>query len=287
MVQSFWLLQPHNQITTIYCHGVCGDHTQVNYYKDQILEPYKSIKFADAKKPTGININSLIYYICKKRFNRKNINRDRMFLSYGKDIETIKNEIDPNEAYILYGLSRGGATIINYVAQYNPENIRALILDETPADMLDVVEKLLFTNKKGKVTPSTPIQREQWLRFFFPLYPKGAKPPFKSIPAIKNKDLPIFLIYAKKPTMFHYPLASLKNYIAFKMAGFKHVYLCEVEENAQKAKGDDKKLYVQSLHSIYKKYDLPYNPEHAVLTQEELEQLQPTLKEVRKRLNDY
>ena len=286
MIQSFLFSQQDDHITTIFCHGICGDSKQVNYYKDQILEPYKSVSFADTQKPTGINLNSLIYYICKKKFNRKNINRKKMFVSYGKDIETVKNEINPDESYILYGFSRGGATIINYIAQYNPENIRALVLDETPADFLDVVERLIFTNKKGVVTPSTPIQREQWLRFLCPLFPKGAKPPIKNITGIKNKDVPIFLIYAKKATLFHFPSSSLKNYIAFKRAGFKNVYLCEVQEHAQKAKGDDKKLYIQSLHSFYKKYDLPYNPEHAILTQDELDELQPSIKEICKRLHD-
>ncbi|MBV8660781.1 MAG: hypothetical protein JO129_01380 [Candidatus Dependentiae bacterium] len=272
-------------ITTLYCHGVAGDSTQIKDYKDLMMGKCESINFPDTQKPTGLNLNTMIHVICKKAFGKENINRTQTYLGQGEDIETIRKQIDPDKPYILYGLCRGAAAIINYVATYNPTNVLALVLDEAFANVLDIIDKLIFTNKKGEKILSTPIQREQWLRFAFPSYPKKAKHPVENISAIKNKDLVVFLSYAKDATTFHFPASTWKNYIAFKKAGFKNVYLCELESYGQNAQGTTKLLYLQRLNSVYKKHNLPYKAEYATLTDEQLLELQPSAQEIRKKLN--
>ena len=288
--QDFSLAIPdtssNNQTTTLYCHGVCGDSTQVNDYKDMILGDCKALNFPDTQKPKGLSMNKIIHALCKKLLNKQHINREKMYLGQGEDIQTIKNQIDSGKSYILYGLCRGAAAIINYMAQYNPENITALVLDEAPANMLDIVDNIMFTDKNGEKILSTPLQREQWLRFCCPSYPRQAKSPVENIAAIKNKNVPIFLSYGIQGSTFHYPTSAWKLYIAFKKAGFKHVYLCELEHYGQNAQGEDKRIYSQALHSFYKKYNLAYTAHHATLTEAELQTLQPTVQEIQKKLRD-
>ena len=298
MLQSYALLQSqdyslqisqqpsYNQTTTVYCHGVCGDSSQVNDYKDMILGDYHAVNFPDTQKPKGLSMNKIIHGLCRRLLNKQNINREKMYLGQGEDIETIKNQINPEKSYILYGLCRGGAAIINYMAQYNPQNIDALVLDEAPADMLDIVDNIIFKDKDGKRILSTPIQREQWLRFVCPSYPRQAKAPVNNIAAIKNKDLPIFLSYGIQGSTFHYPTSAWKLYIALKKAGFKHVYLCELEHYGQNAQGKDKQVYLRSVHSFYKKYNLAYNENYAQLTETDLQALQPTMQDIQKKLRD-
>ena len=273
-------------ITSLYCHGVTGDSTQIKDYKDLMVGKCESLNFPDTQIPTGINFNRMIHVICKKAFGKENINRTQTYLGQGEDIETIRRQINPDKPYILYGLSRGASAIINYIATYNPTNVLALVLDEAVANVLDIIEKLIFTNKKGEKILSTPIQREQWLRFAFPSYPKQAKHPVENIAAIQNKDLVVFLSYAKNANTFHFPTSTWKNYIAFKRANFKNVYLCELESYGQNAQGSTKLLYLQRLNSVYKKHNLPYKAEYATLTDEQLLELQPSIQEIRKKLND-
>ncbi|MDP3787761.1 MAG: hypothetical protein Q8Q60_00410 [Candidatus Chromulinivorax sp.] len=283
--QFFTLIPSDNvQITTLYCPGVCGDSNQMYEYKDQIQGPCQPVHFPDAQIPKGL-FDKIVHFACKKALHKQNINRAEMYFGQGQDIQAIKNQINSDKTYILYGLCRGGMAIINYMAQYNPTNIAALVLDETIADVLDIVEKLMYPKKDNKVT-STPIQRENMLRTIFPSYPKGKKPPVQNIAAIKNKDVPIFLVYANKDTTFHFPSSTWRNYIAFKKAGFKHVYLCELKETSQGAQGKDKIKYLQSLHSFYKKYNLAYDPQFAVLTEAELQEFQPSIQDIQAKLKN-
>lgn len=272
---------------TLYCHGVCGNSTQINDYKDMIEGEFQAFNFPDAQKPKGLSMNKIIHTLCQRLLKKQHINREKMYLGQGQDIETIKEQIDPNKSYILYGLCRGAAAIINYMAQYNPENIDALVLDEAPANMLDIVENIMFTDKNGNSIPSTPIQREQWLRFCCPSYPRQAKSPLENITAIKNKNLPIFLSYGIKGSTFHYPASAWKLYLKLKKAGFQHVYICELEHYGQNAQGADRQIYLQSLHSFYKKYNFAYNTEFAILTDDELDLLQPSVQEIQLKLKGF
>ncbi|MBP6870225.1 hypothetical protein KBC04_05055 [Candidatus Babeliales bacterium] len=289
IIQCFWALQsePQKQITTIYCHGVGDKGSQINDYQGLVMQPCKAVEFPDAQIPKGFNSNTFVYHLCEKVWNKKHINRQNMFMGQGKDIETIKQEINPDQDYILFGLCRGGAAIINYMALYNPTNICALVLDEVPANMFDIVEKIMFMDKQGQKIRSSPIQLERWFRWCFPVYPKGSKNTIDTIPNMKNKDLPIFMSYAMKDTTFHFPSSAWKNYIALKKAGFKNVYLCQLQDHGQNAQGHDKKVYLESLHSFYKKFNLPYNPEYAILSDEALLKLQPSLAEITKLLDNY
>lgn len=285
MLQYYGLAQSNElPIETLYCPGVCGDSNQMYEYKDQIQGPCKPVIFSDTQRPKGL-FDKIVHFACKKALNKQNINRNEMYFGQGQDVEAIRNQIDPSKNYILYGLCRGGMAIINYMAQYNPTNIVALVLDETIADVLDIVEKLIYPKKDNKAT-STPIQRENMLRTVFPSYPKGKKPPVQNIAAIKNKDLPIFLVYANKNTTFHFPSSTWRNYIAFKQAGFTNVYICELEETCQGAQGKDKQRYLECVHSFYKKHNLAYDPQFAVMTEAELLELQPTIQEIFKKLYD-
>lgn len=282
IIQCFWALQAHVepiQPITLYCHGVGGNKSQISDYKDQILAPYDTVSFPDTDIPQGVNLNKLIYYICSKYFKKEHINRAAMYMGQGKDVESIRQKIKPAQPYILYGLCRGGAAIINYLAQYNPTNIAAIVLDEVPGNMFDIVKKILKPKKK-----QTPIQEEQTFRWFFPAYPRGVKQAMHNIIYIKNKALPIFLVYANRDTTFHFPSSTWKNYIQFKKHGFTNVYLCELKDCSQNAQGQDKITYLTCLHSFYKHHNLPYDATYATLSKEDLQKLQPSVTTIQQKL---
>ena len=314
IIQCFWsLLHSHDLPriqdvpVTLYCHGVGADESQVHDFTEMIMQPYQTFNFPDTEKPRGIGLNTIIYYSCNM-IGRKNINRKKMFMGQGEDITTIKNQIEPNKSYVLYGLSRGGSAIINYMAEHNPNNIRALILDETPANMIDVMDNLKRpaknmcapessdapekTPKKSKKKkrvkkPLTEAKREKSFRRVFPAYPKGARSGIENISLIENKNLPVFLIYTRIGSRYHFPSSAWRLYLAFKQSGFQHVYLCELEEHSQHSVGNDRKLYIERLHSVYKEHNCLYNEQYAILTSEELAALQPTEEYVHELLAAY
>lgn len=259
-----------NATITVYCHGVGADSEQINDYKEQILDPYQTVTFSDTQAPRK-HRNKFIATNCE-RIGRKYINREQMYLGQGKDIETLAQQISINYSYILFGLCRGGMAIINYLAQYNPSNIQAIVLDETPADIADIIQKMQHRCKPLKL-----FSIETIIRQCFPAYPKKCSPPVDNIRLISNKQLPIFLCYANKPTTFHFPESTWKNYCAFKKAGFCNVYLCQLDHSSQKATGKDKLLYLQALHSFYKLHNLPHHQIHAVYDAEQMTMFQPSI----------
>lgn len=272
------------QPTTLFLHGIVDTKNQLHRYEDFIQHPKKSFDFPDAQQPLDWDLNNVIFQ--SSALFGKHVNRAKMFMGQGEDIETVKKEINSDESYILFGFSRGGAAAINYLAQYNPENIQALILNASPADMLETVNAM--QHKMGYKFAPTRADQEYIFTTIFPAYPMNSTPPIDAIAHIKNKDLPIFIVHAQTDTVVHIS-ASWQLYKAFLQAGFTHVYLCQLESGEHKAyhNSPDKEKFLHALHSFYKKYGFDYNPEYATLSDEQLHELQPTDDEITAKLNDY
>ncbi|MBV8660784.1 MAG: alpha/beta fold hydrolase [Candidatus Dependentiae bacterium] len=272
------------QPTTLFLHGIIDTKKQLHRYEDFIQHPKKSFDFPDAQKPLDWDLNNLIFKVCSS-FG-KHVNRTKMFMGQGEDIETLKNEIKPDESYILFGFSRGGAAAINYLAQYNPKNIQALILNASPADMLETVNTMQH-NFGYKFAP-TRADQEYIFATMFPAYPMNSTPPVDAIAHIKNKDLPIFIVHAQTDSVVHIS-ASWQLYKAFLQAKFTDVYLCQLKSGEHKAypNSPDKETFLHALHSFYKKYGFDYNPKYATLSDEQLHELQPTEEEITAKLDQY
>ena len=134
-------LSQAKQPITLFCHGIVDNKSQADRYQDFLQKPKVAFDFPDAQESSGLNFNNLIFNSCAF-CGKKPVNLEKMYMGQGPDITALKNKIDPNESYILYGLSRGGSTIVNYLAQNNPTNIQAIILDAAPADMVSTVNVL-------------------------------------------------------------------------------------------------------------------------------------------------
>lgn len=270
------------QPITLFCHGVVDNKTQVDRYENYVQAPIVAFNFPDAHKPKGWNWNNLIFKI-SSIFSKKPINRSSMFLGQGPDITTIKNQIDHDKSYILYGVSRGGATIINYLAEHNPKNIAAVVIDGSPADMISTIDAIQCTIGYRFITKRS--KQKRMLKILFPAYPIESIPSHQAINTIKNKKLPIFIVHSHQDTKVHIESAWL-FYCAFKEAGFNNVYLCELENglHAFYMHGIDKKIYLEALHSFYKKHRLAYNKEYAIIN---LQTLQPSVDEIQKKLTQY
>lgn len=243
------------------------------------MQPATSFDFPDAQQPFDWDLNTFIYQ--STSLFGKRVNRNNMFMGTGQDIVTLKNQIDPEQSYILYGFSRGGSAAINYLAQYNPNNIQALILEATPADMIDAVDKFQY-NIGYKFTDNRMTQ-EILFHTLFPAYQLGSTPPVQNITNITNKNLPIFIVQSDNDARVSID-AAYKLYLAFLDAGFNDVYLCllTTSKHAFYTTGLQKDFYLHALHSFYKKYGFAYHAELATIN--DLAILQPSIDEISKKL---
>ena len=244
---------------TVYCHGLNCKARRVKGLVEQniIQEPADSFSFDDRKSCLG----------------------------QSRDIETLKIVTEPDdENYILYGRSRGGAAIISYLALHNPTNIQAIILDAAPADMVDRVDEIQYS--LGAYIFQTREHKEWIMRQLYPAYPKNSIPPIASIPNIDNKELPVFLVHSDDDHIVNIR-SGLKNYKAFKQAGFQNVYFCNLQHggHAYNAKGSDCHLYRTALHSFYKKHGFQHDPQQP--TVDDLTYLQPTIEQVDEKIENH
>lgn len=270
-LQTSWLLNTQ-QPTTIFCHGIVDDKNQMYRYSEFIENPQQTFDFVDAQIPKEWDFNNLIYTLCS--WFGKQVNRNKMYMGYGKDVESLKEQINPNEPYILFGFSRGGTAIINYLANNNIDNIKAVVLNAVPADIIQSVDDI--QKKLGYTFAPTRADQEYFFNMLFPAYPIGSIPSKDLIAQIKNKHLPIFIAHAKTDTLVPFS-AAWQLYTAFLQTGFANVYLCELASSEHKAypQSPDKITFLQGLHSFYKKYHFNYTPEFAIL--DDLSSLQPTI----------
>lgn len=252
---------------TIYAHGIVDDQTQMNRFLQAISTPKTTaVQFSDTKNPTDWSFQSCIGSIISKILG-KPVNPSNMHMGQNDDIlkliKTIKSAPSDNNL-ILFGCSRGAATILNTLAQHNPQNVKALVLDATPADMPATIKPLLAQ------IGINPDYSNTIFSFIFSAYQKNSMTTLQAISKITNKNLPILLLHsqtdAKIPVQHSYQL-----YQEFIRQGFCNVELIIVPEGNHSFLLQNEKvkpLYLQAVHHFYKKYNLPYD---AAWTQEKFD----------------
>jgi hypothetical protein len=247
------------QPTTMYCHGLGGsEHEVKGLIKNSIIqEPAIGIAF--------------------KKENDS-------CLGHGRNVKTLQENINSKEKHIYYGISCGGAGIINLLAEDGSKNAKAVIIDATPCDIINLADEVQY--KIGIFILWTRAQKEWAVRMLFPEYPANSIPPMQAIAKIENKDLPVFIVHSHND-----PVVDIRsawhNYKAFKQANFSHVYICELQEGGHmsNASGPDSLIYKQAINSFYKKYGLKYDKKYATLTEKDLKKLQPSEQEIDEKIS--
>lgn len=274
------LTSSKEQPITLFCHGIIDTKNQINRYVEFIEQPALSFNFSDAQAPNDWSLNNLIFQLCT--LFSKRVNRQQMYMGTGKDIDTLAAQIDFSQQYIIFGFSRGGATAINYIAEHTPQNVQALILEATPADMLDSFDHI--QQKIGlNISDNKKIQA-QIFHTIFPAWQITSPPPVENIKKFTNKNLPILIIHSKDDSVV--PISSAyKLYLAFLQAGFTNTYFIQLStgQHAHYQKSPDRVIYLQALHSFYKKFGYTYNPTYTQ-NQDDLTYLQPTASYVKEQL---
>jgi len=273
-----------SDLYTVYAHSIVDTPKQIKRFTDAIITPdhqTTSVTFLDTQKETGYGINRLISEITT--YTKKPINRSKMHMAGAQDIQELHKTIESipqNNNIILFGCSRGAATVINELGQNNPANIIAIILDASPANMSETIHPAL-----AKLGIHTSYDKT----IFSTLFPKHEKEtitPLESIKKIKDKNLPILLIHSQDDSKVPYS-HSLRLYKTFLENGFKHVYLATISQGRHAFLLQDpqiKDIYLQAVHSFYKIHNLPFNEKYA---QNDITLYQPRIDDIEKKIKEF
>ena len=91
MIVSFFVVAWYGSVSsmaqpmTLYCHGVCGDSSQINDYEGLIVGPCVALDFPDTIKPKGLSLNRIIHSVCRK-MGKYHVNREKMFMGHADEL---------------------------------------------------------------------------------------------------------------------------------------------------------------------------------------------------------
>lgn len=249
-------------VCTLYVHGYTGSPDGVKEQKEAFSAPekYQAPALPDTQKETGFGVNRWI--AAGAKLVKKNINLSQAFMGQGLDVTVVASCVTQNfanEPFTLFGICRGGCAAINYIANHNPTNLKALVIESTPANMPALL------HKKMAQAGLSSKHDEKFFRALFHAYPKNSVPPVQALKNIANKELPILILHSKDDANIPYEHA-LMLYVAFKEHGFNNVFLVRLHGKHAYSLQEDKVNYLTAVHSFYKQFGLAHNPAYATKT---------------------
>ncbi len=201
-----------------------------------------------------------------------------------KDIEAlhksyhrhIKN--NPETDIILYGDSRGAATIFNFITQYKPKKVKAAIL-EGIFDSVEHCVKHFIYNDKNQIAEE---RLHQALSLVMRKYRKDGINPRKNASAITD-SIPLLFVTSLKDTLVA-PQATFYLYKTLKDRGFNNIHLLVLQDSSHPLymldDPEDKSSYERVVHAFYQHYGLPHNAYKASQGATQFANTQPTAKEL-------
>lgn len=278
--QNVYEDNPH-KVGYIFAHGLGATQEQSLLYLPTqqqqehwiITKPFFLFDFHDAKN------NNMEYYGSKVNLGQE-LDIERLFMAHIK-----AGEMLPDHKFVLSGISRGAATIINYVALQEQllKLIAALVL-ESPFDTFTNVIKHLLRRFHVSWFPFSKKIALRIAKKNFPLLNLNGIFPIKTIQKIPH-HIPTLISHSRRDRTI--PINSSRNlYKAAALSGNPHVYLFEIAsgDHGRIVQGPEGNLYVEVVHAFYKKYNLPHHAALAQRGEAMLKHCQPTIVEVNKRI---
>lgn len=227
---------PNSSVTCLFAHGLFDSGKQAIPYRKS-TNPKSTYLFECPVVTFDFPDSKTTFPWC---------NPAHTSLGQENEIECLKNKYDTinHSNIILFGISRGAVTALNFTALYNP-NIKALILESLYDDL-------------EKVIDATPIIQYSWISSIFKKYnPKGIQP----IHCLHKIDLnlPILIICSKQDQRVPYQ-RSIAVYKALKKSGHNvHLLVLKKGKHAKLLTGKNGKIYQNVTHAFLKHYNLPHN----------------------------
>jgi len=244
---------------TLFCHGLQGSPRERFYYSRHgfIEGNYFGRIDADEK---NIPENSFVDRV----HDGINFPENHIYLGSSNDTEQCKKTLREYKDYqvIIFATSCGGVTVLNALREEEFPQIKALVLESVPHDMVAVAENIVSNYNFDFGWTRTSLER--MIKFWYTGYRYNSQTPEQAFAHIKNKQLPLFIAHSVRDEIV--PVRSaLSLYRAAKKADFEHVYYCQLENGTHDHIGwdNDKKLtnqggiYRACLHQFYKKHLLP------------------------------
>jgi pimeloyl-ACP methyl ester carboxylesterase len=246
----------HSEIVFIYAHGLGDSQVQARklYMRklDDIVENKHWLidgnvglfDFPDVSSQPNIYRRELVNL-------GQEVDIERLHFAYQETIKRI-----PHAEIVLVGLSRGAATIINYVALYKPEQLKAMVLD-SPFDAFD---SIINHVKKMYYLDWVPLSFARSIMCLrFPALEIDGIMPSKTIHLL-SLDIPTIFIHSKTDYVVPFE-SSCALFQALKERGHKHAYFLQLESGRHGLlmRSEQAPVYESVVHAFFKRYGILHN----------------------------
>jgi len=216
--------------TYLFCHGVGGNGNDVQVYVHYDILPKHSCTF---------DFND---------FHDGKFDPTKSALGQKDDIDTLFdrfNQLDNSQGVVLFGLSRGAATVINFAGKKQPTNVKAIIVESPFAHIDDIISNMLSYGL-SYVLPTNTI-----MKAIYPLYNRNAEQPINFVTKI-DKSIPILFICSEGDQLIPYT-STLRLYEALSAQGGRiNVSLLTLQQGGH-ANLCDQEKYKQAVHHFLRK----------------------------------
>jgi len=184
----------------------------------------------------------------------------------------------PETDVILYGDSRGAATIFNFIARHKPAYVKAAVLEGIFDTVEHCVTHFLYPDKGRRAEK----RLHNTLSFVMGNYRKNGPSPRMYAETIGD-DIPLLFVTSLKDEVVP-AQGTIYLYQRLKERGHTKIHLL-VLKNASHVSymmnnPDDKKMYETVVHAFYQYYGLPHNSLKAAEGQSAFMATQPTCAEL-------
>lgn len=236
----------------IFCHGLGANKAQIAYYHksgyskefDFITDDFVTFDFEDVK--SGVE--------------NSNLGQEGDINSLSKEVDIILKE-NPEEQIVLFGLSRGATTILNYAGSLPKKvqnNIKALVVEAPFDDLRTIIHNKISQFYLNWIPLIDSIAFSLTNNVAFRKYNDKGLKPINSVLSIPT-NIPILFVHSKEDYLI--PATCSKNlYNILKNRGHKDIYYLQLP-NGSHANYQFKchNLYAGMVHAFYKKYGIKYD----------------------------
>ena len=184
----------------------------------------------------------------------------------------------PNTDVVLYGDSRGAATVFNFIALDKPVQVKAAVIEGVFDAVPHALKHFIYTDKEHR----TEERLDNTLCTVMRSYKKKAPTPLDYANRI-NDDIPLLLVTSLQDWIVS-PQCTFNLYKKLKTRGHRKLHLLVLKHASHPGymldDPVDKELYESVVHAFYKHYQLPHNYERALAGQSAFASTQPTCEEL-------
>ena len=275
-----------------------------------IGQPHSAVRFPeiDVRKPTYFTLNPLTYLANRLRQSlaplaqrfmqdaldftvidnpdstesiiRYGFNFSKANLGQKRDIKTMHAaylnhlQLYPDTDIVLYGDSRGAATIFNFIALHQPTRVKAAVLDGIFDSVPHTVKHFAYTDKEQCEEETL----YNLVRFVMRDY-KHSGINQRECAEIISDDVPLLLVTSLKDGLVA-PQSAFYLYTRLRERGHQKVHLLVLKSALHPAymitDPTDKKIYEAVVHTFYRTYGLPHNARLATRGETDFRETQPT-----------